>query len=501
MKKVPVAAAGILFGFILLPVEDLFWIPALIIWPFLLQYSIGKSTGSFTSYITSMAFFGCARYLTQYFWIIESLFNHSHLPETALIFSLAAALFWILIPWLILSAAAFILFEKTSLFDFKINVDTWLPAIFPLMIYTTRWIHNQNPFYGLPGGELIEKDLIFSWFHPLIPFLGTNGTDLLLLSALIWMLLALRKRLNRFIYALLLLVLICSPLLVSQPKQTSNPKESTKISILTWPKSLGENPPSIKVLEYYLKQLKQPDIKRSTLIILPESALPGLVESGTTLKQLYQSLENNQQLLFGSTRKELHKEGFSYFNAAYLLNGGDFDFQVYRKNIPVPFGEYSPTILSRKLPMLLSRKIEYLPGTDRTINTGKGLLAVGICFEGIQDNWFKTKEDDHPEFYVFLNREFLFSQTGKKALYHTSKAKAAQTGKPVIRAVNGGYSDVFQDGFYTPLSFRNKNVSIIHKNIYSVSQPSFYFRYFNWIPVILSIIYSMTAVIAIKKRD
>lgn len=182
---------------------------------------------------------------------------------------------------------------------------------------------------------------------------------------------------------------------------------------------------------------KAPDAPE--LVIWPESAARGYVESGKQLVQLSQlATALDADLLLGSDSRRGGRE----FNSAYLVLGGRFDFLRYDKRELVPFGEYVP----RGFRWFFGKKVtvgenDYAAGQDPPVLPWRGRrIGLGICFESILPGHMRTVAREGAEMVVVIANDQWLTPPARLQHLRLTTLRALEIGRDVLFVSNGGWS-------------------------------------------------------------
>ncbi len=182
------------------------------------------------------------------------------------------------------------------------------------------------------------------------------------------------------------------------------------------------------------------------LAVWPESAVPG-----TLLEERYLDLfkniaaESGAYQLVGSNVPE---DGAQYVGA-YLLSPDGDSLQSYRKIKLVPFGEYIPleNWIRRafKDVDVLGELGAFVPGApeQKTFDLGGVPFGRTICYESIFPQLWVTQNRRGAKFFVNITNDAWFFNTAAPYQHLAINAvRAAEMGRPVLRAANTGFSAV-----------------------------------------------------------
>lgn len=247
------------------------------------------------------------------------------------------------------------------------------------------------------------------------------------------------------------------------------------------------------ILKKYISLTRESAKDKPNLIIWPETAVPGFLESDKELFDKISKLtkEVNTYLLVGAPTEILADKG-PYFNSAALFSPEGKLIKRYDKMHLVPFGEYVP--LGESFFSFVRTRYDvgedYSPGKEYTIfevpiskkKTAK--FGVLICFEDVFPDLVREFVKRGADFMVVITNDAWFMKTGAPYQHAQSSVfRAVENRVNVIRCANTGYScfidqkgrisdsvknaegeKIFVDGFVT-------------SKIVPVKAETFYFRH------------------------
>lgn len=187
--------------------------------------------------------------------------------------------------------------------------------------------------------------------------------------------------------------------------------------------------------------------KSVRLIAWPESAVPGALTEEPYLT-LFKNIgaETGAYQFIGSN---ITGEDGKQYVGAYLLPPQDGTLQSYRKIKLVPFGEYIPlenTVRSLfKEVEVLGELGTFTPGPRGQKPLDLGGVAVGatICYESIYPQLWRAQNLQGAKFFVNITNDAWFFQTAAPYQHFAVNVlRAVETGRPVLRAANTGFSAV-----------------------------------------------------------
>jgi apolipoprotein N-acyltransferase len=188
---------------------------------------------------------------------------------------------------------------------------------------------------------------------------------------------------------------------------------------------------------------------RPELLVWPETATPFFYQDNRAYAPRVEDLARQMgtALIFGSPAYREEGGKISYFNRAYVLHPPE-PLTFYDKVRLVPFGEFVP--LKKWLPFV--RQLVPAAGDFEAGQEVRPLLAGGvstgvlICFEAIFPEIARQHVLKGASALVNLTNDAWFGQTSAP-YQHLAMAvfRAAENGRPLIRAANTGISAFMDD--------------------------------------------------------
>lgn len=183
--------------------------------------------------------------------------------------------------------------------------------------------------------------------------------------------------------------------------------------------------------------------KPASLIVAPETAFPaffhqlpsGLIDRLTRFAQ-----NNGSHLFVGLARMGLHQQGH---NSVLHLSAERPQPEFFGKERLMPFGEYSPAgfdWLSQRLHLALQDLSPAPPGQQSFVAAGRTLAPL-ICHEDSSSQLARLRAAHAT---ILLNPSNLAWFAGSTAIPQglaMARARALETGRPVLRATNSGGAD------------------------------------------------------------
>lgn len=205
-----------------------------------------------------------------------------------------------------------------------------------------------------------------------------------------------------------------------------------------------ENEFLVKDFEAYRDLTEQAAKRGAKLILLPESAVPVDFKEGGVLHEAFSAIasEYDCTVLMGVLRRG--EDGESLHNSLVAVSPDGSLSAFYDKQHPVPFGEVLPLkgLISALFPPLaelnLGEELTVSP-TDEVLQVGDCRVGCYICFDSAFGSGGQAGAD--VSFSVIATNDAWFRDSaGVKQHLRYAKLRAAESGKPVLRAANTGIS-------------------------------------------------------------
>jgi len=182
------------------------------------------------------------------------------------------------------------------------------------------------------------------------------------------------------------------------------------------------------------------------LVVWPESVTPGELTEEPYWQQMQDiATQTKAYQLVGSSLTRGNKQ----YVGAYLLSPWQEMFQIYRKQKLVPFGEYIPleSLVRRLLPQvtILGQLGMFSPGpsVQPLLNLNGVLLGSTVCYEAIFPQVWRRQAKQGAQLFANLTNDAWFFDTAAPHQHLAANVlRAAETGRPVLRAANTGISAV-----------------------------------------------------------
>ena len=233
-----------------------------------------------------------------------------------------------------------------------------------------------------------------------------------------------------------------------------------------WDRSLLDR--NFKRLKDLTRRGQEQAKAKADLIIWPETALSTPVQYIDHRRaDLADLIENDQELITGIL--DYGDDGFH--NSLITLNSNGDILKQYNKHHLVPFGEYVPFrkyLSIGPVASALETTGDFTPGPGpRNLETVKNkVFSPMICYEIIFPGRIFS-DNPRPDFIVNItNDAWYLNSAGPYQHLTTSRARAIETGLPVIRVANTGISAVI-----SPTGKIVQSISLTHEGVKTVLLP------------------------------
>ena len=228
------------------------------------------------------------------------------------------------------------------------------------------------------------------------------------------------------------------------------------------------------IFRTYVELSKQPAKHPLSLIVWPESAMPFIPNEQKWVKQVIaDTTPENAFLMTGALRIERDEDysaqSFAIWNSLYAFNSNGEIVTYYDKTHLVPFGEYIPLRSILPLTKITAGSTDFSQGTGVKTLKIPSLPSFSplICYEIIFPDKVISQENK-PDWMINITNDAWFGDsTGPYQHLQMARFRAAEEGRPLIRAANTGVSAVF-DGFGRTLGALNLN----EKGIVDIKMPT-----------------------------
>lgn len=334
------------------------------------------------------------------------------------------------------------------------------------------------PALGLAAGEFARSYVLtgFPWALPAYAWTGTPasltaaltgpyGLSLITLAAMFCAgALADLKRMTGRSHAALIIGLAPLPAL-------------TLFSALTWPEPKAADGPVIRILqtdidqrdkwrrdqvqrnfEHMLALSAAPAAERPAMVLWPESAVAFPLDQSPEALRMIESMAGGAALGIGSLRlaagpQAPYTPGAKWRNSFFLIDGAGLS-APYDKIHLVPFGEYVPFAGLINLAGLAQTGGGIVPGAAHRLMQSPGLPAFSplICYEIIFPRETARAAKGAKWLAVVTNDAWFGDWAGPAQHLAIARMRAIETGLPVARSANWGYSAMISpDGRLTLL--------------------------------------------------
>jgi len=218
------------------------------------------------------------------------------------------------------------------------------------------------------------------------------------------------------------------------------------------------------------------------LVVWPESAAPFFFQNDPTYSPRIWNLarELHTPLVFGSPAVEKDEQGRHFFNSAFLLSSGGEQLGRSDKIHLVPFGEYVP--LARFIPFvhkLVEGVGDFSPGKQAIpLNTGKGVIGVLVCFEGIFPELSRAYVQAGARLLVNISNDAWYKRSSAP-YQHLSMTvfRAVENRVPLVRATNTGITAIIDSRGHVRGATRLFQEAVLTGEVRLGTSNTFYSRY------------------------
>jgi len=270
-----------------------------------------------------------------------------------------------------------------------------------------------------------------------------------------------RRPARRDLAALLAVVVLHGVGLALRPAERAPDARTLRVAALQgnvdqgvkWSSEWGD-----RIFARYRELSRQAVAEGAQLIVWPETALPGLFELDSLLRERVEALVRETGAAYvigglGIATDPARGEIAQFFDSAFLIEPGGATAHRYDKSHLVPFGEYVP------LRGLLGRFIGAVATgiASRDVSAGAGPAALGlrvpsgeplragvpICYELLFPDLVRRFVDDGAQLLLAITNDAWYGRTGAPYQFLAMTAmRSAETGVWTLRAANTGVSAV-----------------------------------------------------------
>ncbi|MDY6915327.1 MAG: apolipoprotein N-acyltransferase [Candidatus Cloacimonadota bacterium] len=248
-----------------------------------------------------------------------------------------------------------------------------------------------------------------------------------------------------------------------------------------------------ETLELYKEYTQRAASHKPSLIIWPESAIPGYVYRHYKYRNFVrnQAIEHDTNIFLGfpDYRKAdpSHPKPYKHFNSCTQVNkNGEFS-DIYDKNILVPFGERIP--LLKIFPFLWDVHLgqanwEYGEG-PKFYQIDDFTYSPLICFEIAFPVLTKSIAKQEPDFLVNItNDAWFYRSAGTYQHAVMAKFRAVETRLQIFRAANTGYSLIVSPAGTILKQSELFEKTILTHNIITYDNKTIFTKYLSWFPLV-----------------
>jgi len=219
-----------------------------------------------------------------------------------------------------------------------------------------------------------------------------------------------------------------------------------------------------ETLERYETLSRRAAAEGARVIVWPETAVPGSIETDPAFRERLQALagETGATLVVGAVGIELRKGQVHYFDSAYVFETTGAILDRYDKSHLVPFGEYVPlrsfigrfvgavaagiapdNVTAGARPRVVSLA---LPPRDGSSADEAVPVGIPICYELLFPDLVRRFPGDGARVLLAITNDAWYGRTGAPYQFLAITAlRAAETRTWTARAANTGVSAVIDD--------------------------------------------------------
>lgn len=447
-----------------------FWLPWLTMAGLLVLWSQASSAGQCFRLGIS---FGLGFYGFGIYWIYISLHTFGGMP------------------WWFAGFATFCLCAFMALFPALVGYMAkrmgsllWsAPLLWALSDWVRSWIFTGFPWLTLGYTQAPHSPL--AGFLPVTGVYGVSALSMLFSACLVLWFSTTNSRLRP---AMFIISMIVSGTLLARVPWTQPVGQPVTVALLQ-----GNISQTVKwsadhayaTLRQYLDMVRQ---AQAQLIILPETALPVLVEQldPAYLQALRQHAQQQQADILMGVVEARHGE---YFNSA--MSVGTSATQSYSKSHLVPFGEYIPL---KSVFGWIYRDWLQMPLSDLSRGTSKQPLliagqkvGVNICYEDVFGEEI-AQQLPQAELLVNISNDAWYGQSFAADQHmQFSQVRAIETGRMVLRSTNTGATAIIDKNGRVIQHAPHDQAVILTGQVQSYQGRTPYVWWGNWAFLLLSV--------------
>jgi len=357
------------------------------------------------------------------------------------------------------------------------------PILWALSDWVRSWIFTGFPWLTLGYSQAPDSPL--TGFLPVVGVYGVSALVVLFAACLVMIASTIQR--TRAVVIMIILLAAGSALTVVPWTKTVGQPFSVALLQGNISQSMKWSPEHAEqTLKQYLEMVRQ---ARAQLIVLPETALPVLVEQldPSYLNALKQHAQNQRgDLLVGVVES---KQG-EYFNSAISL--GTAETQSYSKSHLVPFGEYIPL---KSVFGWIYRDWLHMPLSDLSRGTSKQPLliagqkvGVNICYEDVFGEEI-AEQLPQAELLVNISNDAWYGQSFAADQHmQFSQVRAVETGRMVLRSTNTGATAIIDKNGQVLQHAPHDEAVILTGEAQSYQGRTPYVWWGNWAFLLLSVV-------------
>ena len=359
----------------------------------------------------------------------------------------------------------------------------WLPAWWVAGEWLRGWLFTGFPWLNL-GYSMIDAPL--RGFAPLLGVYGISLAVALSAGALLWLW---QGRLRGALVALpLLLGLWGGGYGLSQHEWTQPVGEPLRVTLIQGnvPQSTKWDPEAVTYRLQTYADLSYENFNNSDLIIWPENAITVFhhqIEEEYFAPLAEAARDSGTDLILGVP--ELDVDGVSYYTTMMSLGSHN---AFYRKRHLVPFGEYMPIGFLRGLITFFDLPMSsFSPGSDDQplLEAAGHKVAATVCYE---DAFGEEMRDFLPEATLLVNgsnNAWYGDSLAPHQHLQISRMRAAETGRPMLRATTNGISALIDESGGIQVRSRQFERDVIRGVVQGRGGETPFIQFGNWVVALI----------------
>lgn len=247
-------------------------------------------------------------------------------------------------------------------------------------------------------------------------------------------------------------------------------------------------------LAEYIKLSQSRGLEKTKIVVWGETATPFPLDfEPQYLEQIAKAVPANGYLITGLVRYQYHNGEFRPLNSMFAIDGEGKIAASYDKSHLVPFGEYIPlrSILPQWIRPVTNAVADFIPGNGPNVTKLPDIPGFGtlICYEIIFPHQVINPKN-RPDWLINLTNDGWYGDSqGPYQHLVTTKLRAIEEGRTIVRAANTGISAVISPYGKIISSLGLNQKGWLDANLpQQLFLPTIYGRFGNIIPLILCLL-------------